>query len=123
MKHVEKIIDLLNTKEEENKTLAFKIKTKNIQPQSIIGWLSILIITGEAHLESSPITDLIEEEYKKVFDEPISWTPRDVLNKAMHGRHPSTFSLEWAFKMYQEHINALYNASYHLIESYEKSLE
>lgn len=123
MKHVEKIIDLLNTKEEENKTLAHKLIKKDLKPTTIVGWLSILIITCEATLENSPITELIEEEYEKVFDEPISWTPRDILNKAIHGRHASTFSLEWAFKMYQEHIAALYNASYHLIESYEKSFE
>ncbi len=121
MKHVEKIIELLNTKEENNRVLAHKLIEKDLKPETIVGWLSILIITREGILEFSKLTELIEEEYKKVFNEPISWTPRDVLNKAMHGAHPSTFSLKYAFEMYQEHITALYNASYHLIESYENA--
>ena len=123
MKHVEKVINLLNTKDEENQVLAHQLITKDVKdkPEKIIGWLSILILTGRINVTASETTQFIEEEYVKVFDEPISWTPRDVFNKALHGAHPSTFSLKYAFEMYQEHIRLLYNASYHLIESYENA--
>lgn len=123
MKHVEKVIKLLNTKEKENHVLAHQLITKDVKgkPERILGWLSILISTGRINVTTSETTQFIEEEYAKVFDEPVSWEPRDILNKAMNGNHPSTFSLKYAFQMYQEYMNDLYNSIYSLLEKKENA--
>jgi hypothetical protein len=123
MKHVEKVIKLLNTKEKENHVLAHQLITKDVKgkPERILGWLSILILTGRIDDPVSETLQVCTKEYAKVFDEPISWEPRDILNKAMNGNHPSTFSLKYAFEMYQEYMNDLYNSIYSLLEKKENA--